>query len=174
MGYEGLYEISDTGKVYSLLFTNGQVKNKKRVPPLLLKAHKTFCNYYIVGLSKNGRAKSRTVHSLVLETFVGPRPKGHAGAHVDGNKENNHLSNLKWVSYKENEGHKKAHGTYLYGVKHHGAKLNDEKVRYILDNKNIDRKILSKKYGVDKTLITRIRKGLAWKHLSSRQDESGE
>lgn len=54
----------------------------------------------------------RPIHILVLEAFVGPRPSArHHGAHLDGDKRNNHVLNLDWKLPPENEADKKLHGT---------------------------------------------------------------
>ena len=44
------------------------------------------------------------VHTLVLETFVGPRPDGHDADHIDGDRLNNRLENLRWLPAEENRG----------------------------------------------------------------------
>lgn len=55
--------------------------------------------------------KNFKVHRLVLMAFRGPPPPGHEGAHMDGNKSNNTIENLNWVTPKENGVHKVIHGT---------------------------------------------------------------
>jgi hypothetical protein len=58
----------------------------------------------------------RFVHCLVLEAFVGPRPsRRHHGAHLDGDKTNNCLSNLEWKLPEDNEADKRKHGTHAGG-----------------------------------------------------------
>jgi len=53
-----------------------------------------------VTVSRSGR--KRYVHVLVLETFVGPRPADHDGDHIDHDKFNNRLTNLRWRPVSEN------------------------------------------------------------------------
>jgi len=57
--------------------------------------------YRIVSLSKDGKKHSITVHRLVLEAFVGPRPDGCVAHHKDRNCTNNALSNLEWATRSE-------------------------------------------------------------------------
>ncbi len=57
--------------------------------------------YLRVTLSKNGKQYRLKIHRLVLEAFVGPRPPGHVACHKDGDKLNNCLDNLGWVTRKE-------------------------------------------------------------------------
>ena len=59
--------------------------------------------YRLCTLYRDGQSRQRTVHTLVLETFVGPRPeKGMYGCHRDDNPENNHLDNLYWGTPAQN------------------------------------------------------------------------
>lgn len=89
-GYEGLYEVSNQGRVRS--FRRG-ANGKIRVPTQSVNGH-----LYVT----LGRGVNKTVHSLVLATFVGPRPIGQECCHNDGNPSNNCLSNLRWDSHREN------------------------------------------------------------------------
>ena len=82
--YEGLYQVSNLGRV----------KSKKKI----LKPIKG--EYLKVGLSKNGVQTTKYIHRLVAETFLG---KCNLQVnHKDENKYNNHLDNLEWVTFKEN------------------------------------------------------------------------
>lgn len=101
VGYEGLYEVSDHGRVRSLdkvvnssVCTTGLRLRKGR----LLKQSLTKSGYCTVQLYTNGKktAKRRYVHHLVLEAFVGPRPEGLECLHGDDDKLNNTPSNLRW------------------------------------------------------------------------------
>lgn len=92
-GFEGLYQISNLGRVKS-------IRNN-----IILK--QTYCksNYLKVKLSKNCKQKTIQVHRLVTETFI-PNPDNKPQVnHIDGNKENNHIDNLEWVTAKENTEH---------------------------------------------------------------------
>jgi hypothetical protein len=89
--YEGIYQVSDDGHVRRVL-KNGNVRPVKNRDGV----------YYTVSLSKNSISKSYSVHRLVAETFLN-KPEGKAEVnHKDGNKHNNNLSNLEWVTQKEN------------------------------------------------------------------------
>lgn len=93
--------------------------------------------YLSVCLWKASKGHMRRVHQLVLETFVGPRPKGMECRHLDGNKHNNHLKNLKWGTRSENQHDAVKHGTHSngrlgkFGEKHPNSKLSDEDRRLI-------------------------------------------
>jgi len=104
-GYEGYYEVSDQGRVRSL---DRMVKHKsgglRRFPGKLLRTRSQGNDYLSVSLNKLGNAKTRLIHHLVLESFVGPRPTNYVGCHGDGDVSNNHLKNLKWATQSENMG----------------------------------------------------------------------
>lgn len=92
-GYEGLYQVSD----------DGHVRRVKAHEPKILKNREGL--YYTVSLSQNGKKKSFSIHRLVAEHFL-DKPEGKAEVnHKDGNKLNNNVENLEWVSQKQNQDH---------------------------------------------------------------------
>lgn len=92
VGYEGLYEVSDQGRVKSLRC--GKEK--------LLKPRKVTGGYLQVTLCKEGRGKEMLVHRLVAEAFI-PNPNNlETVNHKDEMKTNNAVSNLEWMSPEEN------------------------------------------------------------------------
>lgn len=121
-GYEGLYEISDTGKVKSL--AKGIVLSLNRL---------TKCGYRKASLSKDGKAKENRIHRLVALHFIPNTDDKETVNHKDGNKLNNHVDNLEWSTRTEQVVH-----SYQLGLKkgHKGStnaqsKLTDEQVREI-------------------------------------------
>ena len=91
-GYEGLYEVSDMGRVKSLKF------GKERI----LKPEKNNCGYLQVVLYKDGQKKIPSVHRLVAKAFI-PNPNNlETVNHKDEDKTNNEISNLEWMSIKDN------------------------------------------------------------------------
>ena len=91
----GIYEISNLGRVKSLKF------NKEKI----LKSTPNRYGYYTVGLSKNNIKKTEKVHILVARHFIEYPYNKLQVNHKDGNKENNTISNLEWVTAKENIQH---------------------------------------------------------------------
>ena len=117
-GWEGLYEVSDRGRVWSV---RSGIYLKLR----------TAKNGYIGGVMCNRKPKSFHVHSVMMASFVGPRPNGHDVAHLNGNRQDNHLENLIYATRKANVAHAIEHGTMTGGEGHHAARLTDEAVRSI-------------------------------------------
>lgn len=97
-GYEGLYQVSTLGNVKSLNYNH-----TKREKLLVPKKHKS--GYFIVMLCKNGQQKNRSIQTLVAKAFVENPDCKPCVNHIDGNKQNNTVSNLEWVTYRENTRH---------------------------------------------------------------------
>ena len=97
-GYEGLYEVSNLGQVRSLNYNHtGEVK--------ILKLSKYKSGYLKVSLHKNGKQYQKTVHRLVAQAFI-PNPGDKTEVnHIDGEKQNNTVDNLEWVTASENTKH---------------------------------------------------------------------
>ena len=106
------------------------------------------------------------VHKLVAETFICPRPQGLEINHKDGNKTNNHVSNLEWVTRSENIRHSIDTGLKIMkrGEAHGRAKLTNGAVREIRSTVKQTRK-LADKFGVSTDLISLVRRRRIWTHL---------
>ena len=119
VGYEGLYEVSDSGAVRSLdrIKRNrwGDYTQRGRI----LKAATTKDGYPIVALMRDGELKSHRVHVLVLAAFVGPRPDGLQACHFDGDPSNNRIENLRWDTGSANTLDKIRHGTHTQAAQTH-------------------------------------------------------
>lgn len=105
-GYEGLYEVSNMGRVRSLPRTVRKRGNKTSLyKGKLLKALDDLYGYKNVNLSKQTIKRKKRVHRLVAEAFI-PNPMNLPVVnHLDGDKHNNCVSNLEWCSNKENTNH---------------------------------------------------------------------
>ncbi len=112
VGYENEYEVSSLGRVRSIAryvrIVRHGVEAVRLVQPRLLKPGRMnrfgHCSVAI------GKGNSRTVHSLVAESFIGPRPDGFDVAHLNGDGSDNRAENLAYVSRSENNRHMVHHG----------------------------------------------------------------
>jgi hypothetical protein len=94
------YEVSDTGKIRSV----GKNKHNKILKPTLNK--KGYEVVYTSNINKHGYKETKLLHRLVAEAFI-PNPENKPQVnHKDGNKTNNKVSNLEWVTNLENHIHK--------------------------------------------------------------------
>lgn len=160
VGYEGLYEVSDLGRVRRLRERRGGADRLFADGPRIVKQHeRSYSRGYLdVSLYKEDKHVRRPVHLLVLEAFVGPRPAGLEGAHDDGVRSHNHLGNLLWKTHAENLADKKRHGTQTYGVDHHSAKLSTAEVDEVRQSTEPARAI-ARRLGVCHRTILNIRNG---------------
>ena len=98
-GYEGLYWITNTGVVISA----DRYDRFNRKVGGVVKQQKAGSGYSFVALYKNGKGRQKYVHRLVAEAFI-PNPENKREVdHIDNDKNNNNVSNLRWVTHKENQ-----------------------------------------------------------------------
>ena len=163
VGFEGIYEVSDHGRIRCVLARYG------RAAGYILKPHLTRhrCGYLRIDIRSGGKRFTMMVHRLVLAAFVGPCPAGMECRHLDSNPTNNHISNLQWAFPVTNAADKVPRGTVPIGVKHGQAKLNDEKVREIrgLRAQGWSLRKIGRQFGVDHTEVDNILRGRNWKHV---------
>ena len=123
------YQVTENGEVRSLDKLTFQKTNnawfiKKGVA---LKPGINSCGYKCVSITHNDKRITKCIHTLVAETYLGNRPLGYFINHIDGNKLNNHYSNLEYVTPKENINHAWKIGLAKprYGEKNGYSKLNN-------------------------------------------------
>ena len=115
-GYEGLYEVSNLGRIKSLKF------GKERI----MKLGTNSCGYLHIGLYKNGKRKIFLVHRLVMEAFTLNTDNLPFINHKDENKQNNNVNNLEWCTVKYNN-------TYGTRIERGSKKLSKPVLQYTLD-----------------------------------------
>lgn len=166
-GFEGMYRISNTGKIQSLArvvpVTHRHIKAK------LLKPYPNHRGYLLVLLSKDGIYHRLIVHRLVASHFIdNPLAKAEVN-HIDGNKQNNYTENLEWVTRTENAQHAiNILGKNQRGANHAQAKLSEKEAIEIIQLHKTGQYTyvqLGKMFKVNDGHIGRIIKGQVWKHL---------
>lgn len=100
-GYEGLYEVSNLGRVRSYIPPNNSKCSVRNVP-LIMKPQMNERGYMVVALIKNKARKVFRIHRLVAFAFVDTIDGKPYVNHIDGNKTNNNASNLEWCTRSEN------------------------------------------------------------------------
>ena len=92
-----IFKVSNTGAVMRIA-GSPRCLSDRILKPALRGQYK----YPSVALSKDSKVESRYIHELVMITFIGKRPQNYQIDHIDGNKKNNNLGNLEYVTPKEN------------------------------------------------------------------------
>lgn len=110
VGYEGLYEVSDHGRVRSLDRITRTGNGDRLYRSRFLEGYISL-GYRRVALTRGGKSVHYLVHRLVLEAFVGPCPDGMEGCHNNGDRADARLSNLRWDTRLANIRDKFEHGT---------------------------------------------------------------
>lgn len=157
-GFEGLYEVSDFGRVRSL---DRLDRLGRRRAGILLRPGVASNGYPTVSLC----GRTHCVHALVLTAFVGPA-RGRVCRHLDGDRKNNALSNLAWGSPVENRHDADRHGTSVRGEGYCNAKLTDETARAIREAKGVlSQSRLAEIFGVSPAAVQAVHDGRTWKHV---------
>jgi len=141
-----------------LITENGEVINK--ITNHVLKPQPNNKGYLRVNLC----GKKYFVHRLVAEKYI-PNPYNKEQVnHIDGNKTNNKVNNLEWVTNQENRNHAVKTNLHLCGEQCSWSKLKQKDIDYIRKNNNIDAKILAQQFNVSISTIKDIINYRTWKN----------
>ncbi len=160
VGYEGLYQVSNFGRVKS--FHKGKVIIRK---PVTLSD-----GYQQVSLDKNGKRKCMGIHVLVAKMFI-PNPENKPMVdHYDRNPANNTVRNLSWVTNSENQRRAVELGSKKCGCDNPRSNLSSEQVReirrlYVRRSHEFGSVALAKMFGVSVSTIKRIVNGTSYKNV---------
>ena len=149
--------------------TNGQVYSN--ITKQFLKPFKNPSGYLLVDIHHKKQSYYRQVHRLVAEAFI-PNPKRLPTVnHIDGNKENNSVENLEWMSIKDNVRHAWRTGLAKprYGTANPANKYSEEQIHAVcqyLECPIIYNYEIANKCGVDVTTIRDIKFRGKWKQIA--------
>lgn len=171
-GYEGIYEISNLGRLKALEsvlphYKSGTMVRKEK----LLKTDKAHGNGYVNAyLSKNKVRFTTGIHRLVAIAFIENPNNLPEVNHKDTIKTNNIVSNLEWCDGDRNREHAAQMGlnVILKGEQHGHSKLTEAQVleiRKAYDRKSRNGTKLAKSYGVSKVVISAIVTRRSWRHI---------
>lgn len=157
------YSISDHGRV------RRDVGGGGAVPGRILRYNTMTSGYYCVQLWKDSKPHPRSIHRLVASVFPPqPQPGQTEVAHFDGDKTNNHVSNLRWTDRKDNMADAKRHGTNPAGSRNAMAKLSEGDVIAIRKfwRDGLEKEDLARMFSVTRSNIEYIINGKTWKHVA--------
>lgn len=169
-GYGTSYLVSNMGDIIATPRITTRVVNGRLIKQPLkgktITGHINKSGYRVVALCKNGIDKHHYVHSLVAETFLGPRPIKHHVCHNDGNPCNNKLENLRYDTASGNAADRIKHGTDAIGENNPMSKYSVETIKYI-KGELISRTAASIacELGMPKSTVRGIKQGHIWSHI---------
>lgn len=167
VGYEGLYQVSSLGRVKSLFRWVNFKDTSRSVPGRVLSTNRNGDDYSRCTLSKGGIKKTYSVHSLVMKAFIGKCPTGEEILHLDSNKSNPELSNLRYGTHACNMAFKADEGTDQSGENNYRAVFTDIDVLRIrrLYDRGMSAIKISKLYRCGDGVISAITGNETWTHL---------
>jgi len=127
--------------------------------------------YLQVQLQKDGKRRTKKLHRLVLEVFVGPAPSDYVACHQDGNKQNNCLENLEWNTQYHNQVidgiEQGTFSPFAKGEANIAATLKSEQVVIIkrLAKMGLTHQRIADLMGVQRRNVGKIIQGIRWKHV---------
>lgn len=128
--------------------------------------------YKVVGLWKNNKSTAKAVHRLVALAFIQNPHNKPCVNHIDGDKANNHVNNLEWVTYSENTLHSFRNKLQIpqQGEDNASAKHTNDQIHEIcsLMEQGLRNIEIIEKLGVSKALLKNIRNGSSWESVKSQ------
>lgn len=135
VGWEKYYKISSFGRILTIgKYSDGRVYKDK------IKAQrKNKTGYFYVNLCRNGKTKTITIHRLVAIAFI-PNPNGYKCVdHIDTDRTNNHVSNLRWCTHEMNANNPLTKEHLSQAIREYTSKPEVRQFRSELAKKNMDK-----------------------------------
>jgi hypothetical protein len=168
VGWEGYYEVSNQGRVRNLAREGlrGRAAIHHRILKNTIQTPQAG-GYAVVDLKAGKRRRNAKVHILVLEAFIGPRPKGMKGCHRNNDRTDARLSNLRWGTNSSNQLDRREHGTSNQGSRSASARLTEKDVRNIRQECLVRTQAsVAEQYDVSPGTVSDIVRRKTWAHLS--------
>lgn len=159
--YEGLYQVSNLGRVKSLRRRDSL--DRYWIRERILKSVQDIKGYFSVILCKNNSVEKFLVHRLVALAFISNPENKPEVNHKNGIKSFNEVTNLEWVTHQENIQHSfdKLRRIGPRGETHGNSKLTQIDILQIKDS-SLQQKELALIFNVNQSQISRIKSGKRW------------
>ena len=174
-GYENYYEVSTLGRVRALdiyvrndgNFAGGFIKNRK-----VRDQQTNKYGYKTIKLCKHGKCQRYLVHRLVAKAFIPTQNYNYQINHIDGDKTNNTITNLEWVTPAQNMKHAWETGLinseHSKGSNHANSKLTEKdviEIRKLAAEKQLTRQQICDKFGISISTYKGIVTKRSWRHV---------
>ena len=166
-GFSGFYEASNMGRIRSWRKLAGH--GKKATEPRVLKQYGGNNKYNRVCLTRNSCKKKYSTHRLILLAFCGEPNRDYECGHLNSNRTDNRLENLKWVTRKENYSHRYGVETDNTGERNGRSKIkrkDAENIRCLFKN-GVAILDIANKYNLSRGNIYKIIQNHSWKEVYS-------
>lgn len=168
-GYEGLYMISNLGRVKSLARKINYKDGRRHFTKERILKVGDYKDWYLyVVLKKDTVPTTKKIHRLVAEAFISNPENKPCVNHKNANKKDSSIKNLEWVTFKENSEHAFKAGLIPKGIESFHAKLTEKKVLEIREKYMSGKHThtsLAKIYKVSSSQIGRIIRKKRWGHI---------
>lgn len=171
---DNFYQVSNFGRIkrksrFVVNNTNGGIRKVREEIAAIQDNGRGYKQIYV---SINRKRKVFYVHRLVAKYFISNPSNKDEVNHIDGNKSNNNISNLEWVTRLENVKHANDNSLTLKGEDVWNCKLTESKVRAIkrlfsMKNNKTSQTYLCKKLNISAAQMSRIINGTRWKYLKA-------
>lgn len=167
-GYEGYYQVSNFGRVMGLpRKINRRVHGRLLQQSIHTRIFKPIAHtngYHQVILSKNGDKRHFFVHRLVAQAFITQPLESLEVNHINGDKKDNTINNLEWVTHKENSEHAGFNKLMPIGSRNGMTVLKPCQVMYIRYSSSSYTSLVQM-FNVSRSLISQIKLRRIWKHV---------
>ena len=167
VGYEGIYQVSDLGKVKSLQKKIPHLGSYRIINESILKGSITEYGYIVYKLGGKLNGRMYFGHRLVAKNFLGIVNEKNVVNHKNGIKTDNRLENLEWCTQLENVIHSYKMGlSNNYGEKNGNNILTTEqaiKIKYHLSH--LSQKQIAEIYNIKQNTVSQIKNGIRWKNI---------
>lgn len=164
-GYRGYYKVSTWGRIKSVSRVVNRKDGSSFVTSARILSHQILDKgYHLIHLCRNKKRKALYVHRVVAEAFLSNPENLPEVNHDDGDKDNNRVVNLEWITHAGNQKHAAKNGLMASGERNGMSKLTARHVNMIRKRLSAgeSQSSIGRRYGVSQSTVSGIKSGLKW------------